>query len=257
MVLKGYGLSLNYPKPNHRPCGDIDIWAFGQYKEADAAISKEYSIPIEHDHHHHTVFEFKGFSIENHYDFLNVHYGHRNAELEKVLKELAMDDRFSTKIDGQEVYLPSPNLHALFLLKHACAEFAASGLNLRQLLDWALFVKAHGTKVNWEWVLRILDEFGMKTMFNIINAICVEDLGFQSDIFPNLQYDAQLKDKVLNEILSPATPNEQPRRVFARILWKYRRWKANEWKHNLCYKESMWSAFWSGVWNHILKPSSI
>lgn len=25
MVLKGYGLSLNYPKPNHRPCSDLDI----------------------------------------------------------------------------------------------------------------------------------------------------------------------------------------------------------------------------------------
>ena len=28
MVLKGYGLSLNYPIPSHRPCGDIDIYLF-------------------------------------------------------------------------------------------------------------------------------------------------------------------------------------------------------------------------------------
>ena len=25
LVLKGYGLSLNYPTPKHRPCGDVDI----------------------------------------------------------------------------------------------------------------------------------------------------------------------------------------------------------------------------------------
>ena len=36
MVIKGYGLSLNYPKPSHRPCGDIDIWLFGKQKDADA-----------------------------------------------------------------------------------------------------------------------------------------------------------------------------------------------------------------------------
>lgn len=30
MVLKGYGLSLNYPLPNHRPSGDIDIYLFGE-----------------------------------------------------------------------------------------------------------------------------------------------------------------------------------------------------------------------------------
>lgn len=26
LVLKGYGCSLNYPVPNHRPCGDIDVY---------------------------------------------------------------------------------------------------------------------------------------------------------------------------------------------------------------------------------------
>ena len=32
MVLKGYACSLDWPKPEHRPCGDIDIWQFGQQK---------------------------------------------------------------------------------------------------------------------------------------------------------------------------------------------------------------------------------
>lgn len=28
MTLKGYACSLDWPKPEHRPCGDIDIWLF-------------------------------------------------------------------------------------------------------------------------------------------------------------------------------------------------------------------------------------
>ena len=32
MVLKGYGLSLNYPVSEHRPCGDIDIWALNNIR---------------------------------------------------------------------------------------------------------------------------------------------------------------------------------------------------------------------------------
>jgi len=28
LLLKGYGLSLNYPDPQSRPCGDVDIWLF-------------------------------------------------------------------------------------------------------------------------------------------------------------------------------------------------------------------------------------
>ena len=56
MVLKGYACSLDWPKPEHRPCGDIDIWQFGKQKEADATLSKEKSIKIDNSHHHHTVF---------------------------------------------------------------------------------------------------------------------------------------------------------------------------------------------------------
>ena len=66
MVLKGYGLGLNYPNPKHRPCGDIDTWNFGKQKDADSILSKEKGIEIDNSHRHHTVFEWKGFMVENH-----------------------------------------------------------------------------------------------------------------------------------------------------------------------------------------------
>lgn len=56
MVLKGYACSLDWPKPEYRPCGDIDIWQFGEYKSADALLVKENGITIDNSHHHHTVF---------------------------------------------------------------------------------------------------------------------------------------------------------------------------------------------------------
>lgn len=33
MVLKGYASSLDWHNPKHRPCGDIDIWQFGEQKK--------------------------------------------------------------------------------------------------------------------------------------------------------------------------------------------------------------------------------
>lgn len=35
MVLKGYGLSKNYPVPSHRPCGDLDIYLESMRKLTD------------------------------------------------------------------------------------------------------------------------------------------------------------------------------------------------------------------------------
>ena len=282
MFLKGFACSLDWPKPEHRPTGDIDIWQFGRWKEADAALASEKGINVDASHHHHTVFYWRDFMVENHYDFINVHHHRSNKDYEKILKEQGRDDSHSVEVYGERVYLPSPNLHALFLFKHMMLHFASGEITLRQVLDWAFFLEKHGTDVDWSMALPVLDRFGMRDLFDIFNAICVEDLGFDfsalglqcqpsenmnpdrvADTGPNsvssgaARVDAALKERVLNEILSPEFSGETPSALFPRLAFKYRRWCSNEWKHRLCYRESMWSAFWSGIWNHLLKPSSI
>lgn len=262
MVLKGYACSLDWPKPEHRPCGDIDIWLFGKQIEADSALGSWLKVNsswsgIDNSHHHHTVFEWGEFTVENHYDFINVHHHKSNVEFEKLLKQQGEDDSHYVDVSGERLYLPSPDLHALFLLKHTMMHFASEGIVLRQLLDWGFFVEKHHKEVDWKKVLEVLDQFGMRQMFNIINAICVGDLGFDVVFFPTLQFDPTLKEKVLNEILAPEYSNHTPSGIIRRVIFKIRRWTGNAWKHKLCYKETMWSAFWSGVWNHLQKPSSI
>lgn len=257
MVLKGYSCSLDWPKPKHRPCGDIDIWIFGKQKEADAKLEQEKGIKIDKSHHHHTVFYWREFMVENHYDFINVHHHKSNARLEKMLKELGKDDNHYVALLGEKVFLPSPDLHALFLLRHAMGEFAATGINVRQIIDWAFFAEKHTKEINWEWLNEVLAQYHMKDFVNCINAICVEDLGFDSYIFTAFQFNPYVKDRVMSDILCPKIPNVKPQNLLIRAVWKLRRWKANQWKHELCYNESMWSAFWSGVWGHLLKPKSI
>lgn len=262
MILKGYACSLDWPKPNHRPCGDIDIWQFGKQKEADKVLEASFkfqnpSSKIDNSHHHHTVFEWDGFTVENHYDFVNVHHSKSNAEIEKVFKELGKDDSYHIEVLGEKVYLPSPKLHALFLLRHAMIEFAASSITIRQVLDWAFFAKRHTKEIEWEWLNQMLKEFHMMDFINCINAICVENLGFNASIFHGVRFKPALKERILMDILNPEFKGSNPKMLIPRLVFKYRRWKANGWKHKLCYNESLSSAFWSGIWNHILKPASI
>ena len=89
MVLKGLACGMNWPKPEHRPYGDIDIYLFRQYKEADAVLASEFGIKIDNSHHHHTVFRWQGFTVENHYDFVNVNVHRSSRELETILKKIA------------------------------------------------------------------------------------------------------------------------------------------------------------------------
>ena len=270
MVLKGYACSLDWSKPNHRLCGDIDIWLFGQQREADAllessefrvesleSVKKVQSIKVDNSHHHHTVFEWEGFTVENHYDFVNVHHHKSNVKLDQMLKELAADDSNVVEIDGEKVIFPSVDFNAFFLLRHAMNHFASSEITIRQLLDWAFFVKNHSKEIDWKLLEKEIEQFGMKELYNVFNAICVGDLGFSPEIFGTVQFNQELKDKVFKEIITPEVSGAEPSGLIRRIVFKFHRWKANGWKHALCYKESMWSAFWSGVWSHLLKPKSI
>lgn len=265
MVLKGYACSLDWPRPEHRPCGDIDIWQFGRQKEADETLLKANTnrtnntnkFEIDNSHHHHTVFEWDSFSVENHYDFLNVYHHKSNVEMESILKELGNDDSHFVELNGEKVYLPSANLHALFLLRHSMSNFASTGFQLRQLLDWAFFVEKHYEEIDWEWLESQLEHFGMKKLYDVFNAICVGDLGFDVKLFPKVQFQPELKDRVLNDILTPEFSEKESGGFISRAVFKYRRWRANEWKHELCFNDSLWSAFWSGVWGHLIKPSSI
>ena len=195
--------------------------------------------------------------VENHYDFINVHHHKSNLKLEKELKRLGEDDTYFVEVYGEKIFLPSPNLHALFLLKHMMNDFTSFYMTLRQLLDWAFHVQKNGKQIDWEWLRGIVEKFHMTDFFNCVNAICVEDLGFDASIFHGVQADSALKEKVLDDILHPRFRASEPDRLLPRLKYKYRRWNGNAWKHKMCYEESMWSAFCSGIWSHLLKPQSI
>jgi len=257
MVLKGYACSLNWPKPNHRPCGDIDIWLFGRQKQADAILTREKGIKVDTSEHHHTTFYWGDFVVENHYDFINTyrHYSHQG--LEQIFKELGQDDSHYEEIKGvstgsaTKVYLPSPNLHALFLIRHALNHFASIGINLRQVLDWAFFIEKHANEIDWKWLTYVLEKYHMMDFYNCLNAICVEDMGFKANIFHDVQFKLDLKEQVLSDMLLPDYE------VCSGIQNMLKRWKGNRWKHQLCFKENAWTAFCYGVWSHLLKPKTI
>ena len=263
MVLKGYACAINWPKPEHRPCGDIDIWQFGKQKEADKVICQEKGIKINESHHHHTVFFWYDFIVENHYDFVNVHAHRSSAEMEKIFKDLGKD--YSNYVEMKvpstgsttNVYLPSPNLHALFLIKHLISHFVGANITFRQILDWAFFVEKHSDTIDWIWLNEKLEEYHMKDFANCLNAICVEELGFDVSIFHGVQFIPYLKDRILEDILNPKYKAEEPKYLLPRLLYKYRRWNGNAWKHDLCYSESHMESFWTGLWSKLLKPSSL
>lgn len=258
MLLKGLACGVNWPKPEHRPYGDIDIYLFGQYKEADALMVQEFKeqgFKVDRSHHHHTVFQWQGFTVENHYDFVNVHVHRSSRELETILKKIAnTNDCLPLTAYG---LMPPANLHALFLVRHMLSHFSGASMSLRQVLDWGFFVKAHHEEVDWKWLVEVLEKYHMKEFFDCENAICVDELGFNASGFPYIQFNPFVKERILKDTLAPEFETKTPKNVWKRVPFKFRRWKANQWKRELCYEDGQFRTFMGGVWNHLLKPAGI
>ena len=185
---------------------------------------------------------------------MNIYSRQSSKELEFIFKELGQDDTHFAEVNGEKVYLPSPNLHALFLIKHMVSHFAAAEITLRQVLDWAFFVEKHTKEIDWKWLVVLLEKYHMKDFYNCINAICVGDLGFDVKLFPQVQFDPVMKDRVLADILVPEYGAAEPKGLFRRLAYKYQRWQGNAWKQRLCYPESRFESFFTGLWSHIIKP---
>ncbi len=260
MLMKGYGLSLSYPTPEHRPCGDIDIWLYGRQQEADELLHKMHGVTINEDKHHHTTFNVNGILVENHYDFINVHSHASNIELEYELKLLASDPkREKIEIDGVQITLPSPDFNALFLLKHMAAHFAAIEIGFRHICDWAIFVRSYGNKVDWDQLKATAERFNMHRFLEVVNLICFDKLGIDKSHFGDLiGNDVVLADRILNDIISPEFNQEQPSGNPIAVIWfKWSRWWANRWKHRLVYRDSLMATFFHQVIAHLRKPKSI
>lgn len=257
MLLKGYGLSRYWPKTEHRPVGDMDIYLGSCWQEADRLVSDRLAIKVDDGHEHHTCFTFQGVSVENHYDFVNTKVNDSSRELEALFKRLAIFDK-PLKIEKSEIFLPSPTLNAIFLIRHLGQHFAGAEATLRQLLDWGFFMQHEHENVDWEFVASTLKKVGIYRFFQQINAISVDYLGFSESTFPHIKRDTVLEERIFNDILSPEFDEEKPKgSTLHMICFKTRRFFANRWKRELVFREGIWSQLWYGSIAHLKRYKTI
>ena len=266
MLLKGYGLSMNYPVPSHRYSGDIDIYLGAKWEEADRLIAEELGINVDNSHHHHSVFDFEGQTVENHFDFVNVYSHASNKGLEKLFKRLASD---STKAvegrlpSGQKILYPSADLNALFLIRHCAIHFAAEFMFIRQMLDWVLFVDNHHEEIDWTLFWTEVRKLNMHKFVLCVTTIAVRDLGIERGRFhiPEEyasfeETDARLVERVKADILHPEF-NEKASGSLKYVLSRFRIWWHNRWKHKIVYSDGLLSTFFSQIRSHLMKPSTL
>ncbi len=177
MVMKGQANALLYPHPNHRSPGDIDCYLFENYSKGND-IARKNGIKVNEGWYKHSVFDYKAETFENHQFFVHTREGSRSKLLEKELEEALVVNEWNT-FPHSVVLLPPVQWNAMFLTYHACAHFLSEGLRLKQILDWALFLKKYQNDIDWSAFYRFCDRHHLRCFTDAVTAICVEYLGLR------------------------------------------------------------------------------
>ena len=171
LVLKGTHTAQYYPRPDEREFGDLDLYFYDKHDEADRVAHEVLHVEVSNDAHHHSKYNYRGVTIESHYDFLNTHYPPSNRHYEQLLKEFVSEEDVSRLTSHVSLF------EVLFLLRHMAGHFAASRITLRDLVDWTLTCQALHDKVDWDKVNSVVKDFGMTEFVSVLNTIAEQRLG--------------------------------------------------------------------------------
>lgn len=255
LVLKGYGLSKNYPVPEHRPTGDIDIFLYGKIDDADELVEREKGVSVYRENPHHSVFTVKGVTIENHRTLSDQHNHKSNIRLEQLYAELIAEDE-GLQI-GDNIYTPSATLNAIYLLRHAGEHFATEKITLRHVLDLGTFFQKHNQDIDWKRVLKVYKDECISDFYNAIATICVRDFGMDAKCFNGYKHDPKLADRVLedifkeNEKLPMSTVGISGLKKVKYGIQKSIRWYKNRWKYKMVYNESLFESYMTLALNRL------
>lgn len=227
--MKGLSLSMCYPTPQLRECGDFDCWLGENFKRGNE-IAIAYGAKFDPHDYRHSLLIYKGLTIENHQYFLPIRGNARNKKLERYLQSVASSDNL---IEGTNIYHPSAQFHALFVILHMFQHFLYESITLRHMLDWTYFVNAEKENVDWQEFNQKCKEAGADKFVAALNHICSTKLGLDLD-GTMLKCDSQFADKIFLDTIDQASHHISG----IQGLWQQRyakvkniisqRWKFNE-----------------------------
>ena len=241
LVLKGLGLSIYYPNPSHRECGDIDIWLYGAFEQGNRLL-REKGVEIEREVPKHAEFTLGKVHIENHRTFLNVRRNRREREINDRLEKIIGQHPDECIPFGKgEVRIPPADFNALYLVFHAALHFAKEGIALRHLCDWVCFLEKSAGQIDRQLLDETLRRYRLDTFADLMTALCSELLDLPVAPLP---CDATLKEKmkeaIFNDVVGQALTGNPLNRLLKKTTASFNnRWRYEEVLHEPLYK--VWS----------------
>lgn len=246
ILMKGMSIGLDYPRPNERECGDIDLFfgddraRFDEFMTLRGFISKDTT----GKHSHITAY---GEIVENHSSFLDLDRGDKqNMIIERYIHDFLKREGTHTDERLAGVNQLSINADSLFIHRHAAVHFAGKGVTLRYLCDWAARLNKHGKKMDFNALMDVWRESGQIYYVACFHELCVRYMGIDSSLvtFPEYSRPSEkLLRKMLMELLCPVYSKDLSLKGLKGVAHKTEILMRQPWKHRLVYRRPYFTVF--------------
>ncbi len=220
ILIKGMSLAQLYPRPDSRPCGDIDIYFPNNYQKGNQILGNP-DAPLDGKH---SEIVFEGVNVENHLHFLDLNYLSQHRAEKYIIKSL--------KDATPEGFLP-PMGNLVYLLMHTVCHLTAKvKLPLRNVLDWGIFLKSHQEQLDPEECHKVMRYIHMNDAFNMLTLVAGEFIGADLSRYTDKEKIrtndvAKFRNMILDKDYLPSVPKEI--KGIKRLKVRYKRNKQRRW----------------------------
>lgn len=207
VLLKGQGLARNYPQPELRQCGDIDLYVGLENGErvhdllspiAEKIDGKEYLTVGKHYH----VTMPGGVEVEVH-RYTDNHLTKKLEETYQAASAMGTTEGLVVyDFAGTPVNTPSDNFNSFYIFNHIFHHFLDSGIGLRQFCDWMMFLHIRKERLDFKYLYKLLIDMDILMPWQAFGCVLVDKLGMPEDEFPFFdRVQGGKTDKILRRVL--------------------------------------------------------
>ena len=187
ILVKGQSLAQDYPDPERRQPGDIDLLLPPASYEAAKAVllPKATTVLEEQAETWHQGMRFRSIEVEIHGSISTL----MSRKLDRQLAALLQDqfDRrpfLSVSIGEAEIPVPGADFNAVYIFVHFLQHYWSGGVGLRQLTDWMVFVSVHKRDIHPVILEKRLQELGLLRLWKVFTGFAQEYLGCPAEKLP-------------------------------------------------------------------------
>lgn len=184
-IMKGMAAAVDFPVPELRKAGDIDILLTNP-QDIDKAVSDIEKLGFacdkdQHSLHHVSMSGPDGLEIEVHTMLAEPFDNNRiNSYIDSLVADCGRHT-IRKRIMGAELPVLEDAYHAYELLLHMLQHFLRAGFGIKLLCDWVVLWNRGLSEEDNQTYLRLVNESGIKGFSDMITRSCIKYLGLKRE----------------------------------------------------------------------------